>query len=261
MRGFGGASGIMATVAALTLVLGGPASARPTSPELAGDFARGEYLAAALGAEAAGGADDLAFAARALLAHCMTGSGEPDAATLDRASEDAQAALRLDPLHEEARLQLAIALSLKSRGMDALSAWAAGYGERGRRLAEDVLRSDPGSFYAHGFLAVWNIEVERAGGSMGAWAMGASIEKAREHYATAAKLAGDDVGIHWQYARALAALDLARFSSEVRAALDRAISARADDHVEDVMQQRAVRLDGAIKRDLKAAQKLARELL
>jgi len=103
--------------------------------------------------------------------------------------------------------------------MEAMAAWTAGYGERGKKLAEEVLKSDPRNFYAHGFLAVWNIEVERRGGSMGAWMMGrasitpASIEAARQ-------LAPDDVGVHWQYARALAALDLKRFQGEVKSALN-----------------------------------------
>ncbi len=261
MRRSGGAPGRLMAAIVLAAVLAAPALAHPTSTELAAKFARGEYMTAAKEAEAAAGADDLAFAARALLAHCMTGASQPDAAIVERASKDAEAALKLDPMHEEGRLQLAIALSLKSRGMDAFAVWTAGYGEKGRKLAEEVLKSDPSNFYAHGFLAVWNVEVERAGGGMGAWMMGASLEKAREHYQAAAKMAPDDVGIHWQYARALAALDVQAHGDEAAAVLARAIGADAGDHVEQVMQERAVRLAAALKADRIAAQKLARELL
>lgn len=261
MRSPRGAPGLMTAVLALAAVLAGPAFAHPTSSELAAKFARGEYMTAASEAEAAAGADDFAFAARALLAHCMTQTSQPDIAIVERASRDAEAALKLDPTHEEGRLQLAIALSLKSRGMDALAVWTAGYGERGRRLAEDVLRSDPLNFYAHGFLAVWNVEVVRAGGGMGAWMMGASLEAARRHYEAAARMAPDDVGIHWQYARALAALDVEAHGEEAAEALARAGSANAGDHVEQVMQERAARLAAALRVDRAAAQKLARELL
>lgn len=250
------------SVALAALILLAPsARAHPTSSELAGKFARGEYLTAAEAAESAAGADDLAFAARALLAYCMTGVSEPDGALVDRAARDAEAALREEPDHEEAQLQLAIALSLKSRVMDPMAAWAAGYGDKGKKLAEGVLKGDPQNFYAHGFLAVWNVEVERRGGSMGAWVMGASIDEARRHYDVARALAPDDVGIHWQYARALAALDLARYQGEVTTVLRRATGAVVSDHVEEVMQERSQRLLAAISGGAVGAQKLAREML
>ena len=261
MRRFRSAFGHLPAALAATLLLALPASAHPTSSELAGKFARGEYLTAAADAETTASADDLAFAARALLAHCMTGGSSPDAAMVDRAARDAEAALKEAPGHEEAQLQLAIALSLKSRDMDAMAAWTAGYGERGKKLAEEVLKSDPRNFYAHGFLAVWNIEVERRGGSMGSWMMGASLDDARRHYEAARQLAPDDVGIHWQYARALAALDLKRFQGEVKAALERAVAASASDHVEQVMHDRAEVLLAALGGDQAAAQSLARTML
>lgn len=261
MRRSGSATGLLISAAAVLAALAWPALAHPTSGELAAKFARGEYMDAAREAEAAAGADDLAFAARALLAHCMTGASQPEAAIVDRASKDAEAALKIDPDHEEGRLQLAIALSLKSRTMDAMAVWSSGYGERGRKLAEGVLKADPSNFYALGFLAVWNVEVERAGGGFGSWVMGASLDKAREYYAAAVKLAPDDVGIHWQYGRALAALDVRAHGAEASEALARAARATAGDYVEQVMQDRANRLAAALKGDQGAAQRLARELL
>ncbi|MDP3736765.1 MAG: hypothetical protein Q8R02_05220 [Hyphomonadaceae bacterium] len=238
-----------------------PALAHPTSPTLAAMFTRGDYMEAAKEAEGAAGADDLAFAARALLALCMTGSNEPDAAIVDRASKDAEAALKIDPKHEEGQLQLAIALSLKSRKMDVLDAWSAGYGDKGKKLASEVLKADPDNFYAHGFLAVWNVEVRRRGGTVGAAIMGASVKSGRKYYETAARLAPDDVGVHWQYARALAALDVKQYGAEASAVLDKALAASADSHVERIMQERAAKLSEALKGDASAAQKLARGML
>jgi tetratricopeptide (TPR) repeat protein len=253
------AAGLSALAIALSWV--SPAFPHPTSALLAERYARGEYLEAAALAEAAAGADDLAFAARALLAHCITGLTLPDPSMVQRAVKNAEAALRLDPQHEEGRLQLAIALSLKSRDMDVMAAWSAGYGEKGKKLAEEVLKADPGNFYAHGFLAVWNLEVARRGGGVGAWMLGASAESGRKHYEQARALAPDDVGVHWQYARALAALDLRGKMEEVRAALHRALAAAASDHVELVMQARAQQLSDALAVDRDAAQRLAQAML
>lgn len=260
MRGFPGASGWVNTALGALVFLGMPALAHPTSSELADKFARGEYLAAATRAEAMAGPDDFAFAARALLAQCMTGGPAVDPGLLERATRDAEAALKVAPQHEEGRLQLAIALSLKSRNMDAMAAWSAGYGEKGRKLAEGVLKSDPRNYYALAFLAVWNIEVERRGGGMG-WMAGASLDAARKHYARAAQLAPDDVGIHWQYARALAALDVNKHRKDIDAALASAVRAAATDHVEQVMQARARELLDVLARNRGDAQKLALALL
>ena len=238
----------------------GPASAQ-SSPELADMYARGNYMAAAAAAEAAGDPDDLAFAARALLAHCFTESANPDPAIVDRASKNAEAAIEINPNHDEGRLQLAIALALKSRAMDPIDAWDTGYGEQGRKLALDVLKSNPDNYYAHGFLAVWNVEVRRRGGSIGAAFMGASVREARKQYEKAARLAPDNVGIHWSYARALVALSAKEYAGEANRVLSAAMSASADDHVEHVMQERARLLSETLKSDRKAAQTLARKML
>lgn len=246
-------------IAAL-LLAAGPAAAQ-SSPQLAEMYARGNYLAAASAAEAAADADDLAFAARSLLAHCFTESTDPDPEIVDRASKNAEAALGMNPTHDEGRLQLAIALALKSRAMDPMDAWNAGYGEKGRKLATDVLKSNPDNHYAHGFLAVWNIEVRRRGGSIGAAFMGASVKEARRQYEQAVRLAPDNVGIHWSYGRALVALNAKEYSAEANKALSAAMSASADDHVEHVMQERARLLAETLKSDRKAAQSLARKLL
>jgi tetratricopeptide (TPR) repeat protein len=247
-------------LAAVVLATAGPALGNPPA-KLTDMFARGDYMEAAAEAELAASADDLAFAARSLLAHCMTGTQAPEAAIVDRASKDAEAALKLDPGHEEGRLQLAIALSLKSRTMGLLDAWSAGYGDKGRSLVSEVLAKDPANFYAHGFLAVWNVEVFHRGGSIGATFMGASLKEARRQYDAAVRLAPDDVGIHWQYGRALAALDVKDHGAEAIEVLGRAVAAKADDHVEKIMQDRAVRLLQALKGDRRIAQLLARELL
>lgn len=238
-----------------------PAFAQPTFSDLIARFSSGGYMEAASDAEHIGGADELAFAARCLLATAMTGEHDPDPAVVDRATRNAEAALKIDPSHEEGQLQLAIALSLKARAMGVIDAWNAGYGQRGKQLATSVLKQDPGNFYAHGFLAVWNIEARRRGGKLAGSLMGANVEDGRRHYHEAARLAPDDIGVHWQWARALTALDAKRYGAEAADALARAVAARADDHIDEVMQARAVKLAEALKGDRRAAQQLALTML
>jgi tetratricopeptide (TPR) repeat protein len=238
-----------------------PAFAHPTNDDLAARFAKGAYMEAARIAEQAASADDYAFAARSLLAECMTGSAEPDAGMVEHAKKDAEAALKIDPMHEEGRLQLAIALSLKSRTMNTMDAWNSGYGDKGLKLARSVLAQDPDNYFAHGFLAVWNLEVRRRGGALGASIMGASIADARMHYEAAARLAPDYVGVYWQYARALVALDARKYGDQAKVILQEALDAKADDHVEGVMQERSRVLLNALKGDGKAAQALALRML
>lgn len=237
-----------------------PAAARPT-PELDAMFANGDYLDAARRAEADATADDLAFAARSLLAQCMTADHEPDLTLVGRAETDARKALQLAPEQEEALLQLAIALSLRSREMNLIDAWNAGYGSQGRDLAAQVLAKDPGNYYAHGFLAVWNLEVRRRGGALGGKLLNANVAEGQRQYEEAARLAPDDAGIHWQFARALVALDARRYGAEAEGILDRAIASGAEGHVQAVMRVRAQKLAGALKGDPRQAQALARSML
>ncbi len=201
------------------------------------------------GGEQAATADSLAIAARALLAAAICGTGEPVMADIRRAEGLARRAIALDPTHIEGRLQLAIALSLQARSMTIGEARQSGFGPEARALAESVLADDPGNAYAHGFLAVWHIEVRRRAGPLGAPVMGASLSAAHEHYEAARTLAGGDPGIHWQYARALTALDARRFRASIVTALRRAEACDPASAMEAVMQSRAETLDRLIAED------------
>jgi hypothetical protein len=220
-------------------------------------YARGAFLEAAASAEARASADDLAFAARALLACVITGEGAPDPALAARALRDAQGALALDPDHAEGALQTAIALSVRGRSLANAAALGEGLAGRTRRLAEQVLERHPDNHYAHAFLAVWNIEVRRRGGAIGAALLGASVEDARRRYEEARRLAPGDVGVHWQYARALSALDPSRYRAEALMALEAALSAPVRDRVEAILQERARELSLAYERTDREAQRLA----
>ena len=225
-------------------------------------FLAGSYDEALDCTEDAADADSAAFTARVLLAEALSNEVEPETAVLNRAVEEADRALALQPEHVEGRLQKAIALSLLARPMSLSQVQKEGRGVEARDLAESVLEDDPHNAYAHAFLSVWNVEVLRRGGTLGAMMMGASLKKARRHYEAAGAAMPDDASIHWQWARALAALDAKKYRKEVEAALAAAETAATDSELEGVMQRRAKELDGILSgAGPKAAEVRALEML
>ena len=223
------------------LLLFAPGALAQDASQLA-DFNSGKYAAAADVQAAEATPDLLAFKARAVLASGICGEAQPSNALLSKAEDFARAALSLNPNHVEAQLQLAIALSLKARPMTNREAMKAGYGSEAKELAERALQLDPVNAYANGFMAVWHLEVVRRGGALGSRIMGASVKQARTHYQRANAASSDDASIHWQYARALAALNAKKYKTEINAALSAAVRAPKESHVESVMSARAGKL-------------------
>lgn len=209
-------------------------------------FEQGRYVQAAEIAAQDETPDTLALAARALLADGMSGEEQPSTTLLLRAETYARRALELDPVHIEGQLQLAIALSLKMRPMSTREARRTGYSGAPRELAESVLSADPENAYAHGLLAVWNVEVVRRGGPLGSAIMGASVREAREHYKVAVMSRPGDASIHWQYARALAALNPRKYRRDIDSALAAAQASPLDDALETTMSARCDRLQAAL---------------
>lgn len=226
-------------------------------------FTEGRYVEAVDLAQASPSPDRLAFAARSLLADAISANDyEPPLALLENAEQMAREALVMDPGHVEARLQLAIALSLKARPLSNREAMRAGFGKEAKDLADGVLLDDPDNTYAHGFLAVWHLEVRRRGGSIGASVLGASVKKARHHYHRAVELSPGDASVHWQYGRALTALHARKYRTEAEASLSAALSCESDSTLERVMRDRAQILQTALQSQKRSAvEKLAARML
>ena len=226
-------------------------------------FAEGRYADAASVIENSSTPESLAFAARSRLAEAMSASDHiPPANLIEEAELLARAALSENPQHIEARLQLAIALSLKTRPMSNRQAMRTGDGEEAKRLVESVLEDDKANTYAHGFLSVWHIEVRRRGGAIGASIMGASVKKARRHYQSAIAIAPDEASVHWQYARALTALNAKKFRTEIETALQAATDCNTNSSLEGVMQERAHDLKAALQTSKRSdVERLAAEML
>lgn len=210
-------------------------------------FRAGQYDRALQMTAANPSADAQAFRARTLLAKAMFAGGEPSRSVLDEARDAAENALALDPRHREGRLQKAIALSLILRPMSLNEARRTGYGELSKSLAEGVVAEDPANHFAHGFLAVWHVEVVRRGGTLGSMVMGASVRSAEAHYAEAVRLAPGDIGLRWQWARALAALDARRYRAVIEAELTAAVALAPAADMDRVMQARAASLIGVLR--------------
>ncbi|KCZ49450.1 tetratricopeptide repeat protein [Hyphomonas pacifica] len=241
------------------VMLAGAAGAEPGVAEAA--FQAGEYQAALAAASDKSNPDELAFSARALLAEAMSGPADPPEALLHAALDKADAALAIDKQHLEGRLQRAIALSLIIRPMSNGAARKTGWGEEARDLARSVLEDDPGNIYANGFLSVWNLEVVRRGGRIGAMMMGASISDGRAHYQAAIAADPEDAALHWQWARALAALDCRKYHDEITAALEAALSVPTHSALQKVMQARAATLKAELQRGDAEAEALAARML
>jgi len=244
-------SQVMYRFLSLVLALGASGVATPQGQNrltpIRAAFDAGRFEEAALRGRAVGSATAKALAAQAILAGELCGRGPADASRLKMAERLGREALEMAPGDWEARLQLALALSLQARALSPRAAYRSGHGQEARKLVEQILEDDPGNGYAHGFLAVWHIEVIDRGGGLGAMLMGASLDDAMAHYERAAVRLSQDPALHWQVARALAAQDTARHGDEIRHALSRA---------------RAGRLSNVLEREgPEAAQALARNLL
>lgn len=225
-------------------------------------YAAGSYLDAARQAEAVGGADNLAFAARALLTDAIATNAQPTPEVLAEARRLAEAALAIDEEHVEGRIQLAISLSLTARPMSAGAAMRSGLGQRARDIARGVLKDHPENPYAHAYLAIWNVEVIRRGGRIGGTVMGASVRKGRKHYQAAIAADPRDASIHWQWARVLTALNAKKYRGEIETALAAAQSQPTDTAIEGVMQARAQTIEIALStRSRSEVEGLAAEML
>jgi len=226
-------------------------------------FTEGRYGEAVTLAEAEPSADNLAFAARSLLAEAMSAPDHiPPQALAEQAEAYARRAIAAEPGHVEGRLQLAIALSLRARPLSNREARRSGFGSEAKTLAEAVLKDDPANAYAHGFMAVWNIEVVRRGGSLGSAVMGASVRQGKRHYAHAIAADADDASTHWQYARALTALNAKKYRNDIDTALAAALAAHPGSALERTMQARALELRTALDtQSRKACERLAETML
>lgn len=205
-----------------------PAAADPPTAALQA-FAAGDYLAAASSAETQASPSSQLFAARALIAACMTAPHERDVDDwLDRAEDIAEDALRRDPNLVDARLQLAFVLGAKARRSSLGTAFTRNYAPRSRELIQGAIARAPNNAAAHALLGAWNLEVLRRGGAAGARFYGARLDAGLGEFQQALGLAPDDRLISVQFAVALLRLDATRYGDRIASLLAPSAAAPAD---------------------------------
>lgn len=196
-------------------------------------YVAGNFLAAAEIAERGRSSESLAFAARALMAQCLSAPDRAAMAPLaERAEAAARDALALDPDSVDARLQLALALGVRGRLAPLREAVAHRYAPRGRDLIEEALDRAPNEPWAHALLGGWHLEILRRGGRAGAVAYGARLNTGIAEFERARTLAPADPIILLHYAVALIQLDAERHAARITRLLEAADSMRADDAFE-----------------------------
>ncbi|MES1201598.1 MAG: hypothetical protein ABUS57_09140 [Pseudomonadota bacterium] len=229
---------------AIAALLLGLAVASPAHAQSAATlYASGEFRAAADRGEQEGGAAGYLIAARALLAMAISDFRGADAgAWLDRAQNDAEAALASAPNSVQARLQFATALGMKGRRASLEEAINADYARRGRALIDEALNRAPQDPWAHALLGVWNLEVVRRGGVLGSAFMGASARDGIRAFERARALAPNDPVIAFQYGLALLSLHPSRYAGRAGALFEAAASSAPRDAFEATMRDEARRL-------------------
>ena len=239
----------LGALAALTLAAT-PARADPPSAAIR-LYVAGNFMAAAATAEQQEtSSDSQAFAARALMAACLTSSDRTQTqALLDRAENAARMALQLDANSVEGRLQWALALGVRARHARIAEAVARNYAPRGRRLIEEALQRDPNNAWGHELLGAWHLEVLRRGGSAGAAAYGARLATGMAEFDRARALAPNEPIIALHYAVALLELNPDRYAARARELLDQAAAATPRDAFETHTLNEARRLAEILDRD------------
>ncbi|KAF0179544.1 MAG: hypothetical protein IV086_16875 [Hyphomonadaceae bacterium] len=219
------------------ICLGSGASAWAQSAREA--YVDGAFLEAASLGEAQGQADDLALAARALLAEVVTGDPADIDVLLARAEANARRALAADRSNTEARLQLAAAIGMRGRRATIAEAMRKGYAGEGRALVRAAIVEAPREAWAHALEGGWNLEVVRRGGGVGAAYYGASVRAGHAAFERARALAPDDAIIAYQYAVALLELDPERYGAEAARLLAAASACRPADAFETRVKAKA----------------------
>ena len=220
------------------------AAAEP-SPDAYALFAAGDYETAATLAEAAGGAENLTLAARALNAASYF---EPDRKTARRTAKRglkfAQAAIETDPELPEAHLQEAISYALWGANTSSVKSVFANLPGRAREAIDAALSLDPENPWALSTSAAWRLEVHRLGGGR---IYGADPEIGRREFLASRERAPSNVAVAYECALRMIAADRDEWRDDALACLDAAIALSPETKFESDLQGRAVILNEALR--------------
>ncbi len=221
------------------------------------EFNAGRWREAADQASRLRDSDNLAFAARSLLAGALL-SPPSRARTADIAAARrfAEAALMLEPLHIEGRLQLATALGLQARSGSPTLAFTAGLPQRVRRVLDSVIRDAPSEPWAYALLGGWHLEGFRIGGRAARMMLGVDVATGKEAFSKAMRLDPSIAATPFYCAASLLALNPVAHASEARGLLQKAQDTPDRDAFQAEIKSRATTLTKTL--DAKGAASAAR---
>ncbi|MGF1544503.1 MAG: hypothetical protein ACFB00_08410 [Parvularculaceae bacterium] len=241
-------TGARPLLAAIIVVFGliQPVAASPDAAAYEA-FADGRYESAVDIAANAGGAENLALAARA---HNAVAYFEADRKAARRAAraalEEAEAAIELDPQLPEAHLQSAIALAVFGAKAGPLRSFVGNVAGRSRRSIDAALAIDPDNPWALSTSAAWRLEVHRRGGGL---VYDADPDLGFKEFERARELAPDNVAVAYECALRLLASERAAWRGVAREALNVAVEGAPETAFEREIQARARGLKAARDRD------------
>lgn len=213
-------------------------------------YVDGAFEEAAEAAEAAGGAENLALAARALNAGAyLTEDNKTARLEFERAQAYAEASIAIDPNLVEGHLQAAIALAQRGARMASWRALVLGLARRSREEIDAALAIDPDSAWALSMSAGWHVEVARRGG---AGTFGSDPQIGRRQFMAAYALDPENVAISYECALRLLAYDDPAWRPDALKALAAAAGDPPRDAFERQVQSRAKGLVVAIVEGKKA---------
>ena len=205
-------------------------------------FDKGDYIAAAKAAADAGGATNLALAARATLADASLRE-TPCLECLQRAEALARRTIAADPNILEGHIHLAVALGYQARIIGPFRARFARFPEQAKAEIETALRLAPDSHWALSAAGGFNIEVVRSGGRfLGGLLYGANFEDGVSYFQRAIAADPENPLIKLQYALALTSYVFDARRAEIAAVLDSCSRTKPGNLYEEAMKGRAAEL-------------------
>jgi len=203
----------------------------------------GDFVSAFEQAEQLETANGYALAAESLLSEIMIGQAKKNKKQAKQARKLAEAGLEIDPMHQNARLQYAIADGFVARETGDVSAWMKKLPQKTHAIITAYRSDFPADPRGDALLGAWHLAVARKAGGKNAekW-FDATIEEGREFFQKARITQPNDVVINVNYAFSLMALKSDDFDyiEDVRQILSEVVEATPDDHIGRLLQSYAV---------------------
>ena len=232
-------------------LLGSGLTSFANSPEtVRQSITAGDFAGAFTQAEALETADGYALAAESLLSEIMLGLAEKNKKQAKRARKLAEAALEIDPGHQNARLQYVAADGFVGRETGDVSAWMNKLPQK-TEAAINAYRADfPNDARGDALLGAWHLTVARKAGIGRAkkW-FGANVEDGRKYCQSALAAQPGDVVIAVNYTFSLLALEDEDFSDieAARQILVAVSTLKPADHLGQVLKDYAAEALGEIE--------------